>query len=115
MNSRVKGNRNTHETQITATHTHKSKERERGTRNNAAELQLKDLHKSQTVKSSSVIAVSRCLRINACLVFCFVRLRNPFIAPRTLEPLELRLGGFGCLLSVGAPDSPVHHQTVNSP
>jgi hypothetical protein len=28
--------------------------------------------------------------------------------------LELHLVGFGCLLSVGAPDSPVHHRTVNS-
>jgi hypothetical protein len=41
--------------------------------------------------------------------------RGPFDSPKApREPLEIHLEGPGCLLSVGAPDSPMHHRTVNS-
>jgi hypothetical protein len=40
--------------------------------------------------------------------------RVPFIAQGSYEPLEVHLVGNSCLLSVGAPDSPVPHRTVNS-
>jgi hypothetical protein len=42
------------------------------------------------------------------LVYSSMRLGVPFIAPRQLGAV----GGQTCLLSSGAPDSPVHHQTV---
>jgi hypothetical protein len=35
--------------------------------------------------------------------------RGPFYSPK--EPLEINLEGKSCLLSSGAPDSPVHHWT----
>ena len=41
-----------------------------------------------------------------------MRLGVPFIAPRQLGPLEINMEGYSCLLSSGAPDSPVHHRTV---
>jgi hypothetical protein len=47
-------------------------------------------------------------------VYCSMRIGVPFIAPRQLGAFELHLEGPGCLLSVGAPDSLVHHRIVNS-
>jgi hypothetical protein len=41
-----------------------------------------------------------------------MRLGVPFIAPRQLEAIEDQQGGYLCLLSSGAPDSPVRHRTV---
>jgi hypothetical protein len=48
-----------------------------------------------------------------CLVLWWRRLGASFIAPRAKESLLLHLEGSGCLLSVGAPDSPVAHRTLN--
>jgi hypothetical protein len=45
-------------------------------------------------------------------VYYSMSIGAPFIAPRQLEPLKLHLEGHSCLMSVGAPDSPVHHRTV---
>jgi hypothetical protein len=60
-----------------------------------------------------VNAESRCLRMFlVSLVFCSMRLGVPFIAPRQLEQLEINLEGHSCLLSSGAPDSPVHNRTA---
>jgi hypothetical protein len=41
-----------------------------------------------------------------------MRLGVPFIAQGSSEPWEANLEGQTCLLSGGAPDSPVHHRTV---
>ena len=41
-----------------------------------------------------------------------MRLGVPFIAPRQMEPLDAFQEGNSCLLSPGAPDSPVHHRTL---
>jgi hypothetical protein len=45
------------------------------------------------------------------LVYCSMRLGVPFIAPRQLRAVEDQFGRHSCLLSSGAPDSPVHHRT----
>jgi hypothetical protein len=50
--------------------------------------------------------------LRECLVFCSMRLAVPFIAPRQLGALDINLVGNSCLLSSGAPDSPVHHRTT---
>jgi hypothetical protein len=51
-----------------------------------------------------------------CLVNTWVdssmRLGVPFLAPRKLGALEANKEGQSCLLSGGAPNSPVHHRTV---
>jgi hypothetical protein len=41
-----------------------------------------------------------------------MRLGVPFIAPRQLGAVGGNTEGYPCLLSSGAPDSPVRHQTV---
>jgi hypothetical protein len=41
------------------------------------------------------------------------RLGVPFIDPRGLGAVESNPEGNSCLLSVGAPDSPVHHRTLS--
>jgi hypothetical protein len=46
-----------------------------------------------------------------CLVYSSMRLGVPFIAPRHLEAVESNQEGNSCLLSGGAPDSPVCHLT----
>jgi hypothetical protein len=46
-----------------------------------------------------------------CLDNSSMRLGVPFIAPRQLGPLEANKEGYSCLLSGGAPNSPVHHRT----
>jgi hypothetical protein len=46
--------------------------------------------------------------LSECLGVSSMRLGVPFIAPRQLGAV----GGQTCLLSGGAPDSPVHHRTV---
>jgi hypothetical protein len=42
-----------------------------------------------------------------------MRLGVPFIAPRQLGAVESIPGRQSCLLSPGAPDSPVHHRTLS--
>jgi hypothetical protein len=42
-----------------------------------------------------------------------MRLGVPFIAPRQLGVVESIPGRNSCLLSTGAPDSPVHHRTLS--
>jgi hypothetical protein len=49
--------------------------------------------------------------IKECLVYSSMRLGVPFIAPRQLGAVEAIQEGKSCLLSGGAPDSPVHHRT----
>jgi hypothetical protein len=41
-----------------------------------------------------------------------MRLGVPFIAPRQLGAVEDNMEGYSCLLSSGAPDSPVRHRTA---
>jgi hypothetical protein len=50
--------------------------------------------------------------LSECLDDSSMRLGVPFIAPRQLEAVGANLEGQTCLLSGGAPDSPVHHRTV---
>jgi hypothetical protein len=50
--------------------------------------------------------------LSDCLDDSSMRLGVPFIAPRQLGVVGANLGGQTCLLSGGAPDSPVHHRTV---
>jgi hypothetical protein len=47
--------------------------------------------------------------LKGCLVCSSMRLEVPFIAPRQLGAVE----SISCLLSTGAPDSPVHHRTLS--
>jgi hypothetical protein len=49
--------------------------------------------------------------IKECLGNSSMRLGVPFIAPRQLGAVGGILGDKSCLLSGGAPDSPVHHRT----
>jgi hypothetical protein len=42
-----------------------------------------------------------------------MRLGVPFIAPRQLGAVESIQEGKSCLLSTGAPDTPVHHRTLS--
>jgi hypothetical protein len=51
--------------------------------------------------------------LRECLVFSSMRLGVSFIAPRQLGPLRAFQEGNSCLLSTGAPDSPVHHRTLS--
>jgi hypothetical protein len=53
--------------------------------------------------------------LRECLVCCSMRLGVPFIAPRKLGVVGDQLGRQSCLLSSGAPDSPVHHRTATVP
>ena len=46
-------------------------------------------------------------------MFSSMRLGVPFIAPRQLGAVERIREGNSCLLSPGAPDSPVHHRTLS--
>jgi hypothetical protein len=50
--------------------------------------------------------------LKGCLVSSSMRLGVPFIAPRQLGAVESIPGRHSCLLSPGAPDSPVHHRTL---
>jgi hypothetical protein len=45
-------------------------------------------------------------------MFSSMRLGVPFIAPRQLGAIESIQEGNSCLLTPGAPDSPVHHRTL---
>jgi hypothetical protein len=54
---------------------------------------------------------SRMLKV--CLVYSSMRLGVHFIAPRQLGAVESNPGSNSCLLSTGAPDSPVHHRTLS--
>jgi hypothetical protein len=51
--------------------------------------------------------------LRECLVCSSMRLGVPFIAPRQLGAVESIQEGNSCLLSTGAPDSLVHHQTLS--
>jgi hypothetical protein len=51
--------------------------------------------------------------LRECLMYSSMRLGVPFIAPRKLGAVESIPGGNSCLLSTGAPDSPVHHRTLS--
>jgi hypothetical protein len=51
--------------------------------------------------------------LKGCLVSSSMRLGIPFIAPRQLGAVESIQEGNSCLLSPGAPDSPVHHRTLS--
>jgi hypothetical protein len=51
--------------------------------------------------------------LRECLVYSSMRLGVPFIAPRQLGAIESIPGRQSCLLSPGAPDSPVHHRTLS--
>jgi hypothetical protein len=73
-------------------------------------MELKSL--SQRIKC--VKLESRSLRMFLeCLGSSSMHLGVPFIAPRQLGVLESNKEGHPCLLSSGAPDSPVHHRTVS--
>jgi hypothetical protein len=66
--------------------------------------ELKSLRKS--IKCAEM-ECGRLRMLKVCLGDSSMRLGVPFIAPRQLGAV----GGNSCLLSGGAPDSPVHHQT----
>ena len=51
--------------------------------------------------------------LKVCLVSSSMRLGVPFIAPRQLGAVECIPGRQSCLLSPGAPDSPVHQRTLS--
>ena len=51
--------------------------------------------------------------LRECLMFSSMRLGVPFIAPRQQRAVEAFQEGNSCLLSPGAPDSPVHHRTLS--
>jgi hypothetical protein len=51
--------------------------------------------------------------LRECLVYSSMHLGVPFIVPRQLGPLRAFQEGNSCLLSPGAPDSPVHHRTLS--
>jgi hypothetical protein len=60
------------------------------------------------------LVIRNALRIlRECLVYSSMRLGVPFIAPRQLGAVECIPEGNSCLLSPGAPDSPVHHRTLS--
>jgi hypothetical protein len=66
-----------------------------------------------TQQSECAGAEPGCLRIlSECLGDSSMRIGVPFIAPRQLGAVGGHLEGQTCLLSGGAPDSPVHHRTV---
>jgi hypothetical protein len=63
------------------------------TRNNAAELQLKEVLNSQSQWNECVLAKSRrCRMFNGGLVTCCMRLGVPFIAPRQLGAVGVPFG-----------------------
>jgi hypothetical protein len=69
--------------------------------------------KSLTQQSECAGAESGCLRIlSEYLVSSSMRLGVPFIAPSQLGAVKINKDGYPCLLSSGAPDSPVRHRTV---
>jgi hypothetical protein len=69
--------------------------------------------KSLTQRIKCVEAESGCLSmLRECLMFCSMCLGVPFIAPRQLGAVGINLEGNSCLLSSGAPNSPVHHRTA---
>jgi hypothetical protein len=71
--------------------------------------------KSQTQWSGCVLAESRRLRMfNGGLVYYFMRLVVPFIAPRDLGAVGASFGSSQPSLSASAPDCPVRHQTEHS-
>jgi hypothetical protein len=51
--------------------------------------------------------------LRECLVYSSMHLGVPFIAPRQQGAVEAFQEGNSCLLSPGAPDSPVHHRTLS--
>jgi hypothetical protein len=51
--------------------------------------------------------------LKGCLIFSSMRIGVPFIAPRQLGAVESNPGRQFCLLSTGAPGSPVHHRTLS--
>jgi hypothetical protein len=64
---------------------------------------------SQRIKCARM--KSWCLEmIKECLCISSMRLGVPFIAPRQLGAVGGNQGGNSCLLSGGAPNSPVHHR-----
>jgi hypothetical protein len=69
--------------------------------------------KSLTQLSECAGTESGCLRmLSECLGISSMRLGVPFIAPRQLGAVEDNMEGYSCLLSSGAPDSPVRHRTA---
>jgi hypothetical protein len=65
--------------------------------------------KSLTQRIKCVGAESECLSmLRECLMYSFMRLWVPFIAPRQLGAVGDQLEANSCLLSSGAPDITVH-------
>jgi hypothetical protein len=92
---------------------HTSQETSTQTQRN--EFTTQQVLKSQTQWSGCVLVESRRLRMfNGGLVYCFMRLGVPFIAPRGLGAVGASFGSSQPSLFVGAPDCPVRHRTVHS-
>jgi hypothetical protein len=103
----VREGRATHKTQIHSTTTHTS--HNLSSKYNTRSSQLKSL----TQRIKCVGEESGCFIIfRECLGNSFMRLGVPFIAPRQLGAVGGQPERPTCLLSCGAPDSPVHHRTV---
>jgi hypothetical protein len=89
-------------------HAHKPRlELETQHREFATQTELKSL--TQRIKCVETESGSLRMFLES-LVCCSMRLGVPFIAPRQLGAVGDQLEGNSCLLSSGAPDSPVHHR-----
>jgi hypothetical protein len=105
------GESNTHKTQSKSTITHTKPQLELTTQLEEFSTQMGLKSLSQRIECARM--VSWCLgMIKECLGYSSMRLGVPFIAPRQLGAVGTQQEGNSCLLSGGAPDSPVHHRTA---